>query len=181
MAERWKRPVIGGFITSGFGDSGPRWTNKHTGMDIAVPLGTPVRASASGTVVRAGWENNAYGTTVVLDHGNGWRTRYAHLLGSRTPANRQVSQGRIIALVGNSGNVTGSHLHFEILHNGKPQNPENLLGTEVGGSAVSGNRTPAGRIADIDLTGGVQRVGLFVGGVLAIGGAIIIMVRERLL
>lgn len=100
----------------------------HRGVDIAPPYGTPVRAAASGVVVQAGggW-NGGYGTMVVIDHGNGYRTLYAHLSRLDVSVGQTVEQGEVIGAVGTTGIVTGPHLHFEVYRGGVPINPLSVL------------------------------------------------------
>ncbi len=116
-------PVSGGRISSHFG---PRWGGFHEGLDIAVPTGTPVRATKEGYVIFSGW-NGGYGNVVDIDHGGGVVTRYAH--NSRLLVRRGsfVYQGQVIAYSGNTGRSTGPHVHFEIRHNGRPVNPIRYL------------------------------------------------------
>lgn len=100
----------------------------HRGIDIAPPYGTPVRAAAAGVVVQAsgGW-NGGYGTMVVVDHGNGFRTLYAHLSRLNVSVGQTVEQGEVIGAVGTTGIVTGPHLHFEVYRGGVPVNPLSVL------------------------------------------------------
>ncbi len=116
-------PVSGGRISSHFG---PRWGGFHEGLDIAVPTGTPVRASKEGWVTFSGW-NGGYGNVIDIDHGGQVVTRYAH--NSRLLVSRGsfVHQGQVIAYSGNTGTSTGPHLHFEIRLDGRPQNPIRYL------------------------------------------------------
>ena len=101
----------------------------HGGLDIirggGSSAGTPVIASASGTVVTAYAGSTGYGNTVVIDHGNGYQTRYAHMMwGSITVSvGQHVYQGQQIGQIGSTGNSTGPHLHFEILRYGSKVNP----------------------------------------------------------
>lgn len=117
------RPTTYGTLTSGFG---PRWGTIHKGIDWGVPVGTACRASRAGTVVSAGW-SGGYGYCVVIDHGDGVRTRYAHLSSIQVSNGQYVEQGEVIALTGNTGNSTGPHIHFEIIVNGVAVNPANYL------------------------------------------------------
>lgn len=109
-------PTNGGVITSPFGW---RWGRLHTGTDIGVPVGTPVYAADSGTVIAAG-SDGAYGRRVIIYHGNGRSTLYAHLSVIKVSPGDKVKQGQIIGLSGQSGDATGPHLHFEVLIDGKP-------------------------------------------------------------
>jgi murein DD-endopeptidase MepM/ murein hydrolase activator NlpD len=90
-------------------------------------MGTPVVASADGTVIRAGWDNMGYGWMVWIEHDNGYKTLYAHLSRYDVDAGQIVRQGQLIGLSGNSGNSLGPHLHFEISLNGAKQNVMRLL------------------------------------------------------
>jgi murein DD-endopeptidase MepM/ murein hydrolase activator NlpD len=94
----------------------------HEGIDIAAPMGTPVLASAAGRVVAVDTQAG-YGRIVTLDHGNGIVTRYAHLSKWLVHVGQRVQRGEEIALVGNSGITTAPHLHYEVIVNGKHQDP----------------------------------------------------------
>lgn len=94
----------------------------HTGVDLAAGHGSPIRASRAGTVSSAVWRGG-YGNTVVLDHGGGLATLYAHLSAFDVAAGQQVSQGQVIGREGMTGTATGPHLHFEVRVNGAPVNP----------------------------------------------------------
>jgi murein DD-endopeptidase MepM/ murein hydrolase activator NlpD len=112
-----------GVMTSPFGW---RWGRMHEGIDIAVPSGTPVVASASGTVIVAGWMGG-YGNLVVVDHGNGIATAYGHNTSIAAGVGQQVAQGQLIAYSGNTGHSTGPHIHFEVRINGSPVDPLGYL------------------------------------------------------
>ncbi len=103
------------------------FTAFHAGIDIANGIGTPIFASASGTVVAVQWESG-YGLNVLVDHGNGYKTRYAHLSKALVNVGEQVTKADKIALMGNTGRVTGSHLHFEVIVNGQTQDPLKYVG-----------------------------------------------------
>jgi murein DD-endopeptidase MepM/ murein hydrolase activator NlpD len=111
-----------GVVTSGFGY---RWGRLHAGVDIAAPYGTGVVAAASGTVIYAGGMGG-YGNIVVISHGNGLATAYAHL-SSIYVGGGSVSQGQSIGAVGCTGSCTGNHLHFEVRVNGSPVDPMGYL------------------------------------------------------
>jgi murein DD-endopeptidase MepM/ murein hydrolase activator NlpD len=98
----------------------------HTGIDIAVPEGTPVRAAAGGVVTFSGWQEG-FGLLVTIDHGNGYETYYGHLSKLLVSAGQSVSAGDVIALSGNTGLSTGPHLHFEVHYLGTPVDPRPLL------------------------------------------------------
>jgi murein DD-endopeptidase MepM/ murein hydrolase activator NlpD len=104
-----------------------RFLPWHAGIDLAGDLGSPIFASDNGTVVYAGWNAVGYGNLVILDHGNGWRTYYAHLSEVRTECGVWVSRGDVVGTMGSTGNSTGPHLHFEMLRFGIPVNPEGYL------------------------------------------------------
>jgi murein DD-endopeptidase MepM/ murein hydrolase activator NlpD len=114
---------VGGSITSGYGYRGREF---HGGIDIAAGSGTPVGAAAGGRVVSAGWDGG-YGQAVVIDHGNGLATRYAHLSRISVSSGETVSRGEVIGTVGSTGRASGPHLHFEVLVNGSRTNPYNYL------------------------------------------------------
>ncbi|MFP5450155.1 MAG: M23 family metallopeptidase [Thermoleophilia bacterium] len=110
---------VAGTLTSNYG---PRWGRMHQGIDVAAPIGRPIAAAAPGTVMVAGWKNG-YGQTVVIDHGNGISTAYAHQAAIGVSVGQSVGQGAIIGVVGNTGNSTGPHLHFEVRINGVATDP----------------------------------------------------------
>ena len=97
-------------------------TKFHEGMDFASATGTKVYCTGAGTVLSAGWESG-YGNLIEIDHGYGYVTRYAHLSKIDVRAGQKVKRGDYIGRVGNTGKSTGSHLHYEVRHNGVPQNP----------------------------------------------------------
>jgi murein DD-endopeptidase MepM/ murein hydrolase activator NlpD len=113
---------VSGPVTSGFG---PRWGRMHTGIDISAGTGTPIRAAKGGTVISAG-SNGGYGLAVVIDHGGGFSTLYAHM-SSMSVSGGSVSQGEVLGKVGCTGSCTGPHLHFETRVGGSPQNPMSYL------------------------------------------------------
>lgn len=119
------KPVYG-TISSRFGSRSSVRSGAHTGLDIAAPRGTPIKAAASGTVVHAG-DKGSLGNLVVLDHGNGVQTYYGHCDTINVDVGDRVSQGAVIARVGSTGNSTGYHLHLEIRVNGVARNPQNYL------------------------------------------------------
>ena len=95
----------------------------HDGIDIASKKGTPIYASDGGVVITAGNSGDGYGSNVIIDHGNGFVTYYAHNSKILVTKGQAVAQGEQIALMGSTGNSTGNHCHFEIRKNGKPVNP----------------------------------------------------------
>lgn len=110
---------LSGTITSGFG---MRWGRMHQGIDIAAPTGHPIRAAKAGTVSTA-TTAGGYGNMVIVDHGGGVATLYAHASQLLVTSGERVAQGELIAAVGSTGFSTGPHLHFEVRVNGAPQNP----------------------------------------------------------
>jgi murein DD-endopeptidase MepM/ murein hydrolase activator NlpD len=112
-------PVQNAFVSSGFGI---RWGRPHQGIDMAAPLGTPIRAAESGKVVYSGWKSG-YGNFIAVDHGHGYLTHYAHCSRILVHSGQLVKKGQEIGKVGNTGNSTGPHLHFEVLANGVHRNP----------------------------------------------------------
>ncbi|MHA4816823.1 M23 family metallopeptidase [Streptomyces aculeolatus] len=106
-------PVDGSTPTAGYEASGANWENGHTGQDWSVPTGTTVKAAAKGTVVTAGWDDS-FGYQIVVKHGDGDYTHYAHLSQIDVSAGTSVGMGESIAKSGATGNVTGPHLHFEV-------------------------------------------------------------------
>ena len=89
---------------------------RHSGVDFAGHLGSPIYATDAGTIVYAGWNDWGYGNLVILDHGNGWQSLYGHLSQINVGCGQNVGQGDIIALMGSTGNSTGPHLHFELMN-----------------------------------------------------------------
>ena len=125
--KTWAAPVlVKGTVTSAFG-SNRSSTGPHHGLDIAVPKGTPILAAHGGTVLEAGWKNDVYGYAVVLEHGNGWQTLYAHCSQVLVKPGQQVRQGERIALVGSTGNSTGPHWHLELHKDGAFLNPADFF------------------------------------------------------
>ncbi len=114
--------VEGQTITSYYGDG-----RGHKGIDVGSKTGTPIYAAQSGTVITATYQSG-YGYYIVIDHGNGYKTYYAHCDKLLASVGENVSQGQVIALVGNTGKSTGSHLHFEIEKDGVKLNPAPFVG-----------------------------------------------------
>jgi murein DD-endopeptidase MepM/ murein hydrolase activator NlpD len=113
-----------GDITSLFGER--RWGHIHKGLDIANNTGTNIYASASGVVIYTGW-HGSYGRKIIIYHGFGYSTVYAHLSRIDINVGDEVNKGDIIGAMGNTGNSTGPHLHFEILVDGNPKDPLEFL------------------------------------------------------
>lgn len=121
---RFLRPVVGGTISSPFG---PRSSGFHKGMDIAVPNGTPIYAADDGVVKFSGWNSTGFGNLVIIDHGDGFLTYYAHCSSLYVSAGQSVTKGQNICAVGLTGNTSGYHVHFEVRYNGTSVNPMNYL------------------------------------------------------
>ena len=117
-------PVSGYTFTSAFKW---RWGRLHSGVDLAVPEGTPVRASDNGKVILAENSGDGYGNYIILDHGNGFKTLYGHNSALCVSVGDIVSQGDLIAYSGSTGNSTGPHLHFEIHLDDEKVDPERFL------------------------------------------------------
>ena len=98
----------------------------HSGLDMAAPTGTPIRAALSGTVTKSTY-TSSYGNYTMIDHGNGLTTAYAHQSQRLVAVGDQVEAGDVIGLVGSTGNSTGPHLHLEVRVNGELQNPRYYL------------------------------------------------------
>ena len=119
------KPISSGYtITSRYGG---RWGGSHSGLDIAAPTGTTIYAAAGGTVTTVKSLTGSYGNYLIISHGNGVQTLYAHCNSILVSEGASISQGQAIATVGSTGNSTGSHLHFEIRSNGTTLNPQNYL------------------------------------------------------
>ena len=103
------------------------FTSYHHAIDIATSRGTPVVAADAGYVSVAGWSSVGYGNMIIIDHGNGIQTLYAHLSAFNVQAGQSVSKGELIGAVGDTGNATGPHLHFEVIVGGARYNPLSYL------------------------------------------------------
>jgi murein DD-endopeptidase MepM/ murein hydrolase activator NlpD len=114
---------VHGVLTSGYGW---RWGRMHEGIDLAVPVGTPVVAAAAGTVIVAGWLGG-YGNLVVVDHGNGLSTAYGHNTSVTVGVGQFVAQGQLVSYSGSTGHSTGPHVHFEVRVNGTAVDPLGYL------------------------------------------------------
>ena len=110
------------YISCNFGEEDAYGNSGHRGTDIPAPEGTPILAAHGGTVIISGW-NNSYGNQVLLDNGAGLSTRYAHMTAAAVSAGETVTAGQVIGYVGNTGDSTGFHLHFEVMQNGVRVNP----------------------------------------------------------
>ncbi len=113
-------------LASGFGyriDPVYKTTKFHAGLDFAAPQGTPIYATANGTVEVAGNTGNGYGNHVVISHGYGYGTLYGHMFKVKVRAGQKVKRGEIIGYVGSTGKSTGPHCHYEVHRNGDPVDP----------------------------------------------------------
>ena len=123
-------PVRKGWISSRFGERNDPFTGErvqHRGLDFAGTRGSDVLSVASGVVIWAA-NRTGYGSTVEIDHGNGYQTRYAHNKQIQVHAGDHVTAGQVIALMGDSGRASAPHVHFEVLHNGNRVNPSKFVG-----------------------------------------------------
>ncbi len=123
------RPFKDGWYTSNFGYRKSPFTGLrelHKGIDIGAAKGSPVVSTANGRVTFAG-KNGGFGITLVIDHGHGFKTRYAHLQKTLKKKGQTVTRGETVALIGNTGRSTGPHLHYEVHVNGVPVNPKRYI------------------------------------------------------
>ncbi len=115
-----------GWLTSAFSSMREHpilhYARPHEGIDVTAPMGSPIEAPAAGIVLDAGWETG-YGNTIVIDHGYGISTKFAHASKLLVKKGQHVARGQRIALVGNTGLATGPHLHYEVHVNGRPVDP----------------------------------------------------------
>ena len=127
------RPVEEGYLNSTFGyrmDPIDNVKRFHQGQDITVKTGSPIYAPADGVVKRA-YYAGGFGNHIKLEHGSGYTTLFAHLSKIKVKHGQKVKRGEIIGLTGNTGRSTAPHLHYEIHHNGKPQNPLDYFFSET--------------------------------------------------
>jgi murein DD-endopeptidase MepM/ murein hydrolase activator NlpD len=138
-AHRYQRPwqvnirpgswPVDGPLRSYFGDRTDPFSGEgafHTGVDIGAPQGAPVHAAADGVVLRAQWMGG-YGRMVIIDHGDGIQTYYAHLSRFSVVPGQEIRQGEVVGLVGATGRASGPHLHYEVRVRGNPENPRHFL------------------------------------------------------
>ena len=131
-------PVTGPLM-AGFGERTDPFSGegaRHTGVDIAAPMGTPVKATADGVVISAGW-NGGYGRCVIVDHGNGYQTWYGHLSAIVAMQGQEIRQGDELGKVGMTGRATGPHLHYEVRIHSTPVNPYRFLAHATIGRTTS--------------------------------------------
>jgi hypothetical protein len=145
------KPAPGARVTKGYNATGGAHPRPHKGIDYGTAIGSKIVAAAAGTVQSVGGSTantygkkgggRSYGLHIIINHGNGYSTVYAHLSSAQVSAGMQVAQGQVIALSGNSGYSTGPHLHFEARKNGTQIDPQSVMGgggvTITEGSAKS--------------------------------------------
>ncbi|RDI40895.1 peptidoglycan DD-metalloendopeptidase family protein [Falsibacillus pallidus] len=117
-------PAVGGYVSS---EMGYRWGKMHKGLDIARPSDRTIKAADNGVVVTAGYSDDGYGNKVVIDHKNGYQTLYAHMSSVSVHVGQTVTAGSKIGVMGETGEATGVHLHFEVRYHGKLVNPRTKL------------------------------------------------------
>jgi murein DD-endopeptidase MepM/ murein hydrolase activator NlpD len=130
---------VNGRLMGGYGVRSDPFSGEgamHTGIDISAPVGTPVHAAADGIVLHAGW-NGGYGRCVIVDHGNGYQTWYAHLSRMDVIEGEEIRQGEVLGAVGTSGRSTGSHLHYEVRIGSTPVNPYRFLARAAAGHTAA--------------------------------------------
>jgi len=120
---KFLNPIQNALVSSPFGF---RWGRPHQGIDLAAPLGTGIQAAENGKVVYSSWKQG-YGNFIVVDHGHGFETHYAHCSKMLVHVGQSVHKGQLIGRVGSTGNSTGPHLHFEVVANGIHRNPVKFL------------------------------------------------------
>ena len=130
LGDLFKIPISAAYrISSKFGWRPDPFTgvrSYHTGIDLACPEGTPIRAAMNGKIAFVGW-SNVFGNYIIVNHPNGYQTLYGHLSASRVKKGQNVTQATVIGLVGSTGYSTGAHLHFTVYKNGRLVNPSSVL------------------------------------------------------
>jgi murein DD-endopeptidase MepM/ murein hydrolase activator NlpD len=129
MGELFIYPLNSWRLTSPYGYRSDPFTGVrsfHTGIDMAAPQGTPIKASLDGKISVAGY-SNVYGNYVIISHGSGYQTLYAHMTSYSVRKGQSVLQGAIIGKVGSTGYSTGAHVHFTVYKNGRTVNPFDFL------------------------------------------------------
>lgn len=122
------------WCSSSFGYRRDPFTGRysmHKGIDFASEMGEPIYATGNGTVVRVEFDYFGYGNFILIDHGFGYKTRYAHLKGYEVALGDKVKRGELIGYVGNSGRSTGAHLHYEVIYRDRQVNPFNYYNREI--------------------------------------------------
>lgn len=132
MVATWVIPVAGDYrLTSSFGDKGPHWETYHTGQDFAAQKGTAVVAAGAGIVSSIDTNHPAYGKRIIITHANGTQTTYNHLNVISVSRFAPVKAGQRIGTVGETGNTTGPHLHFEMMIGGRFVDPMKYMGEQA--------------------------------------------------
>ena len=130
LGDLFKIPISAAYrISSKFGWRPDPFTgvrSYHTGIDLACPEGTPIRAAMNGKVAFVGW-SNVFGNYIIVNHPNGYQTLYGHMASSHVKKGQNVTQATVIGLVGSTGYSTGAHLHFTVYKNGRLVNPSSVL------------------------------------------------------
>ena len=129
FAARLARPVVGGWVSSHYGKRADPFTGHpamHRGLDFAGSANSVILAVAPGVVTWSG-PLRGYGNLIEIDHGNGWVTRYGHNASNFVSPGDYVKPGQTIALMGATGRATGTHLHFEVLYQGRHMNPARFV------------------------------------------------------
>jgi murein DD-endopeptidase MepM/ murein hydrolase activator NlpD len=137
---------VNGILRSSFGGRSDPFSGEgtfHTGVDLEAAVGTPVHVTADGVVTTAGW-SGAYGKLVIVDHGNGIETYYAHLSQFLVVPGEEVERGQVLALSGGTGRVTGPHMHYEVRLHGTPVNPYKYLVKSQPAQAASSGHSDLG-------------------------------------
>ncbi|MEO5613008.1 MAG: M23 family metallopeptidase [Sphingomicrobium sp.] len=131
----------------------------HPGIDLSGPAGTPIYATADGTVLRAGWNSGGYGNLIELDHGRGIATRYGHLSAILIHEGDHIARGQLIGRMGSTGRSTGNHLHYEVRIDGRPVNPVPFMKATdyLVAMQTKGNSAPMEQIAIGGPVGGARR------------------------
>ncbi len=125
---------VNGKILSRYGDRQDPFSGEgeiHTGVDISAAMGTPVHSAADGVISHAEFTAGGYGKMVIVDHGNGMSTRYAHLSRFEVPSGQEIRRGEVLGYSGATGRVTSPHLHFEVRVGGAAVNPYKYLTKSV--------------------------------------------------
>jgi murein DD-endopeptidase MepM/ murein hydrolase activator NlpD len=156
------KPVRTGAFTSGYGVRSDPFQGRaamHAGIDLSGPVGTPIYATADGTVTAAGWNSGGYGNLVKIDHGRGIETRYGHMSSIAIYPGQHITRGQLIGRMGSTGRSTGSHLHYEVRIDGRAVNPIPFMKSTDYLMAMkrSGNRAPMDQVALGGPKGGASR------------------------
>jgi len=115
----------------------------HTGVDISGPVGEPIYSTGNGKVTEIGFDFFGYGNYIIIDHGFGYKTRYAHLKSSLITMGRSVKRGEQIAIMGNTGRSKGPHIHYEVIYRNRPVNPLNYYNRDIESDAFLALVSPA--------------------------------------